>query len=269
MNRIQQTFEALKARGKKGFVAFLTAGYPSLETTEALIPALAEAGADVIELGIPFSDPLADGPTIQESSFQALEGGATVSGILEMVKRVRRQTDVPIACMTYYNPIFYYGEDRFIRRAAEVGVDGLTIPDLPPEEAGSLIASCRAAEMATVFFLAPTTTPARMRKIVHASTGFIYYVSVTGVTGARSHVARAQLRNLAAARALTDKPICVGFGISTPEQVQQVSACCDGVIVGSAIIQEIKRHQGNKDLVVKTAAFVKRLTRVLERGHGA
>ena len=259
MNRIDQKFQELRQKGKTAFIAYLTAGYPDLKTTEQLVPALAEAGADIIELGVPFSDPLADGPTIQSSSYQALEQGVTFAKLLVALKRIRKQTQVPIALMTYFNPVFHYGEARCVRDVQQAGGDGLIIPDLPPEEAGTLIQSARASQVATVFFLSPTTTAQRMPRIIRASTGFIYYVSIAGVTGARTSLPKSLRAKVRQARAMTDKPVCVGFGISRPEQVREVAGIADGVIVGSAIIKEIERFRKDKDLVNKVSGFVRRL----------
>ncbi|HSA31084.1 MAG TPA: tryptophan synthase subunit alpha [Candidatus Omnitrophota bacterium] len=263
MNRIERKFKILKERRKKAFIAFITAGYPSLKTTEDLAVAFEDAGVDILEIGIPFSDPLADGPTIQASSFESLKRGTTLAGIFDTVVRIRKRSQIPIALMTYYNPVFHFGDERFISRAAQVGVDGVIVPDLPPDEAKGLIASCRKNDVASIFFISPTTTEARMKKVAVSSTGFIYYVSVTGVTGERKQVSQRQIRPLAQARGLTDKPICVGFGISTPEQVRSLSQKSDGVIVGSAIVREVTRNLGKKDLVQRTASFVKRLAGVL------
>ncbi len=263
MSRIDQKFKDLNKRKKKAFIAFITGGYPSLKVTEELAVAFEEAGADILEIGIPFSDPLADGPTIQMSSFEALKKGTTVSKILDCVGHIRKRSQIPIALMTYYNPVFHFGDERFIKRASEAGVDGVIIPDLPPEEAKDLIHACRVHDVSSIFFLSPTTTKDRMKKVIASSTGFIYYVSVAGVTGARKQVSQQQIKPLAIARKMTDKPICVGFGISTPDQVRSVAQKCDGAIVGSAIIREITRHQGKKDLVKRTAGFVKGLAEVL------
>ncbi|MCK5178257.1 MAG: tryptophan synthase subunit alpha, partial [Candidatus Omnitrophica bacterium] len=184
MNRIEKTFKELKRKKKKAFIPFITAGDPNLKTTEELVLSFEGAGADIVELGVPFSDPLADGPTIQASSQRALKKGVNLTKILKTVAQIRRKSQIPIALMTYYNPVFYYGEDKFIRDAKASGVDGIIIPDLPPEEAKTLIKAARKRDISTVFFLAPTTTSRRMKQIVQASTGFIYYVSMTGVTGA-------------------------------------------------------------------------------------
>lgn len=263
MNRINKKFSELKRKKKKAFIAYITAGYPSLKVTEALIPALEKAGADLIELGVPFSDPMADGLTIQESSQAALEKGVNLTQIFDLVKRIRRHSQVPIAFMTYYNPVFHYGEARFAAKAREAGVDGVIIPDLPPEEGASLIKHAKKANLATVFFLSPTTAPARVKKIAQASTGFIYYVSLTGITGTQAALPTDVIKNIKAAKRRTNKPICAGFGITTPGQVKSIAKVADGVIVGSAIVKVIKANIGRSSLVQKTADFVHSLTKVL------
>jgi tryptophan synthase alpha chain len=263
MNRIDTKFAELRRVGKKAFIVYLTAGYPSLAVTEELVCSLEAAGVDIVELGVPFSDPMADGPTIQASSQQALAQGVTLTKILASVQKIRRHTQVPMVLMTYYNPVFHFGEERFVREACQTGVDGLIVPDLPPQEASVLIRSARKEDLATIFFLAPTTTPQRMPQIIEAASGFIYYVSVTGVTGARQHLPAEMLTNIKKAKRVTSKPICVGFGISTPQQVAQVASIADGVIVGSAVIKEIEKAQGQADLVKRVSCFVKELTSVL------
>ena len=263
MNRIDAKFKELKARKKKAFIAYITAGYPDMKATEALVSALAAAGADIIELGVPFSDPMADGPTIQQASFRSLQRGTTLTKILEAVRRLRKITDVPIALMTYYNPVHYRGTRSFVAEAKAAGVDGLIVPDLPLEESAELQRAGRSQDLAVVSFLAPTTPEARVKSIVRSATGFIYFVSVTGVTGARQQVPAAIARQVKRARALTATPVCVGFGVSTPEQVRSMAAFSDGVIVGSAIIKEIDRFTGAKDMPARVAAFVRTLSRPL------
>ena len=260
MNRIDQKFKDLRRKKAKAFIAFITAGDPNLKTTEELVLAFERAGVDIIELGVPFSDPLADGPTIQAASQRALKKHVNLENILAVVKRVRRRSQVPIALMTYYNPVFHYGEEKFAARAKACGVDGVIIPDLPPEEAGNLIAHARRNDLATVFFLSPTTTTKRMRRVVKASSGFIYYVSLTGVTGARRQLPDTLRRQVSLARRFTDKPVCVGFGVSTPGQIKTVAAVADGVIVGSAIVNAIARQKNSKTLVKHVSSFVRRLT---------
>jgi tryptophan synthase alpha chain len=206
------------------------------------VVALAQSGADVIELGFPFSDPIADGPVIQKAAMRAREAGTTLEGVLEIAKAARARVEVPIVLMGYLNPVLAYGVERFVARCAECGVDGLIIPDLPPEEAQELSASASAHDVATVFFLAPTSTPEREAAVVAASTGFVYFVSVTGVTGARAaapdigpHVLRV--------RSQSKTPVVVGFGISSGEQAQRVGAFADGVVVGSAIVDLMARGE--------------------------
>ncbi|MCA9404397.1 MAG: tryptophan synthase subunit alpha [Candidatus Omnitrophica bacterium] len=264
MNRIDRTFKRLRSAGKKAFVAFITAGDPDLATTAELVPALERAGVDIIELGVPFSDPLADGKTIQAASERALAQGVTTEKIFQLVKRLRQKTDIPLALMTYYNPIFHYGDAKYVAAAASAGVDGLIIPDLPPEEAGLLKAAADRADISTVFFMAPTTTARRMPLIAQHASGFIYFVSLTGVTGARTQIPAAVKKQIAAAKKVTDKPVCIGFGISRPEQVRDLAKTADGVIVGSAIINEIVRHTGKADLVPRVERFVKTLTAPLK-----
>ena len=257
MNRIDRTFTDLKRKRKKAFIAFITAGDPSLKVTEQLVYALEGAGVDIIELGVPFSDPLADGPTIQAASERALKHHVNLNQILHLVARLRRKTQIPLALMTYYNPVFHFGEKRFVKNARRAGVDGVIIPDLPLEEGRNLIQLSRKENLATVFFLSPTTTKARMRKIIQASSGFIYFVSLTGVTGARKSLPADLAKSLKLAKRMSKKPICVGFGISTPQQVKSLARLADGVIVGSAIINEIKRSRGSAK---KVQSFVRRLT---------
>lgn len=259
MNRIDQKFKDLKLQKKKSFIAFITAGDPDLKTTADLVIALEKAGVDIVELGIPFSDPLADGPTIQASFERALKNEVNVGKILQMVSQVRKLSQVPIALMTSFNPVFHYGEAKFVKEAKAAGIDGVIIPDLPPEEAKTLIALARKADLSTIFFLSPTTSSHRIPRIANASTGFIYYVSLTGVTGARSALPVDLIERIKKLKRATKKPICVGFGISTAEQVKDVSAVADGVIVGSAIVKEIQNRHGQPDMVDQVAQFVKKL----------
>lgn len=263
MSRINKKFHDLKRSKKKVFIAFITAGDPSLTMTEKLVPALANAGVDIIELGIPFSDPLADGPTIQAASQRALARGVTLKKILASVKRIRSKTEIPIALMTYYNPVFHYGLGKFVKDAKSAGVDGLIVPDLPPEEGKDFSRLAKGQGIATIFFLAPTTTRRRMKEIVKRSTGFVYYVSTTGVTGARRTLPPELLAGVRKAKRLTKKPICVGFGVSSADQVRAIAKVADGVIVGSAIVKEIDRHLGRKDLVKNVTRLVRKLSRPL------
>ena len=263
MNRIDKKFKDLKGcRDKKAFIAFLTCGYPNIATTEKLVMEFDKAGVDIIELGVPFSDPIADGPVIQESSEKALLNKVTIARVLALVKKLRRKTDIPLCAMTYYNPVFCFGEKRFLREAKKAGLDGLIIPDLPVEEAGSLMSLARSYGIDIILFLAPTTSKERAKQIVKKARGFIYYVSLTGVTGSRTALSADLGRNLKEIKKITDIPVCVGFGVSAPEHVRQVYKAADGAIVGSAIIKQIKANIGKRDLVKKVSAFVKRLVHV-------
>jgi len=263
MNRIDHKFKELKRKRKKAFIAFITAGDPSLKVTEELVLAFEKNGVDIIELGVPFSDPLADGPTIQAASQRALKNHVTLNKILNLVKKIRLKSQIPIALMTYYNPVFRYGDDKFVQRAVKMGVDGVIVPDLPPEEAGNLIGSARKNNLSAIFFLSPTTTPKRMRGIIKVSSGFIYYVSLTGVTGARRKLDHNVTKNVRLAKRLTGKPICVGFGVSTSQQVKAISKIADGVIIGSVIIKNIEKNKGKKNLVRNVSKFVHQLTKGL------
>lgn len=244
MSRIDEAFKRCKAEKRLAFIAYICAGDPSLEATPAAVETLEEAGVDIVELGVPFSDPVADGPTIQAATQRALARGATVRKILDTVGVIRRRSQIPVALMGYYNPIFHYGEERFVADAARAGVDGLIIPDLSPEEAATVIGAARAHGVNTVFFIAPTSTPDRVRVANECSTGFIYCTSVTGITGARRALPTELKRQLRVVRPMTDKPLAVGFGISKPEHVCALRRYADGVIVGSAICNVIGARDG-------------------------
>ncbi len=259
MNRIEQKFQFLKAQKHKAFIAFITAGDPDLKTTEDLVLSFEKAGVDIIELGVPFSDPLADGPTIQASYFRALKKGTTVKRILETVWTIRAKTSVPIALMTSYNPILRFGEVKFIKACAEAGVDGLIVPDLPPEEAKVLRQEAIRHDIATIFFVAPTSQDRRILANTKASSGFVYYVSLTGITGTQKAVAQSVVKKINHIKRLTSKPVCAGFGISTPQQVRDIGLAADGVIVGSAIVKSIEAQKGQKDLVSKVSTYVRSL----------
>jgi len=259
MNRIEKKFKELKESKKKAFIAFITAGYPDLSTTKELIREFDKAGVDIVELGVPFSDPMADGPVIQESSFEALKKKTHLIDILKLVRRVRKTVDMPICLMTYYNPIFVFGEEKFVKQALACGVDGVIVPDLPPEEGKSLIALANKYNLDNICFIAPTTSRQRMQRIAKVSLGFIYYVSLTGTTGARKALPLDLVRNLKTIKRITAKPVCVGFGVSTASQVKQISRIADGVIIGSAIVKIIKENIGKPDLVRKVSRFVKDL----------
>ncbi len=239
MNRIDATFEKLRQTGRKAFMPYITAGHPSLAVTREIILALESAGADMLELGIPFSDPIADGPSIQRSSEWALQHGTTPDKILQLVADVRQQSQIPISLMSYYNPIFYRGVSSFCQDAARAGVDGLIVPDVPVEESGPLAEAAQVAGLDLILLVAPTTPPDRMQRIATASRGFVYCVSVTGVTGARDSVSEDLAPMLTTLRQTTDLPLVVGFGVSNPVQAGLIAQRADGVIVGSAIVDRI------------------------------
>ena len=234
MNRIDSVFEL---QGRTALIPYITVGYPSIEATLKVVPLLASSGCDIIELGIPFSDPLADGATIQKASFRALENGVTPQLCLDVARQLRQKVDIPLVFMTYYNPVFNYGLDEFCGACKKSGVDGLIIPDLPPEEGSGLEAIVRRKNIALIYLLAPTSTKERIKLVAERSRGFIYLVSVTGVTGARDRLPTDLQAFVAGVKKVATQPLCVGFGISTPEQVEQVARVADGVIVGSRIIQ--------------------------------
>jgi len=223
--------------GHKALIPYVTVGYPSLEATLKIVPLLANNGCDIIELGIPFSDPLADGATIQKASFHALENGITIKGCLEVARQLSRTVKVPLAFMTYFNPVFSYGLEKFINACADGGVSGLIIPDLPPEEGEALAAIAQKPAIDIIYLLSPTSTAERIKLVAEKSRGFIYLVSVAGVTGTRAKLPQDLATFVKRVRKVTKQPLSVGFGISTPEQARQVARIADGVIIGSRLIQ--------------------------------
>jgi tryptophan synthase alpha chain len=257
--RIGRKFEELHARGERALVAYLTAGDPAPERTVGLVLALERAGADIIELGVPFSDPIADGPVIQRAAERALKAGTTVAGILEMARRIRRHSQIPLLLFTYLNPVLRYGFERLAAEAKEAGIDGCLLTDLSVEEAGSYVTQMREAGLDTVFLAAPTSTPARLELVAKYSTGFIYLVSRTGVTGEQDQVSASVGPMVAALRAKTASPIAVGFGISRREHVEALREEADGVVVGSAIVRLIETHGASPDLEDRLEAFVREL----------
>lgn len=242
-NRITTCFRALARRSEKGLVTFVTAGDPDLALTEALLPELCRAGADIIELGMPFSDPMADGPTIQRASERALAAGTTLPAILAMIARVRGQVTAPIVLMGYTNPIYAYGFEAFARDAAQAGVDALLLVDLPPEEAGELLPALAKHKLELIFLATPTTTPERLKTITRHAGGFLYYVTVTGVTGVRSAEAKSVSASLARIKQTVSIPVVAGFGITTPDQAKAVGNDADGVVVGSALVKLFETDQ--------------------------
>jgi tryptophan synthase alpha chain len=259
MGRLAERFRVLRGRGEKAFIPFVTAGDPDLDTTEALVLALAEAGADVIEIGVPFSDPIAEGPTIQRASERALASGTSLRRVLERVKALRPRVDLPLVLMGYTNNFLAMGADAFATAAAEAGVDGLIVVDLPPEEGEAFYGRIRRAGIDPILLAAPTTGAARLEKLAKETCGFLYFVSLTGVTGARSELSATLEAELRTVRAVSDVPVCVGFGVSTPEQAGQVSEFADGVVVGSALIDRIERAPDREAAVDAAAAFVAEL----------
>ncbi len=266
MSRIDDVFKRLKKEKGVALMPFLTAGDPTLEMTGKFIIEMEKNGADIIELGIPFSDPLADGPTLQRSSQRALEGGITLSRILSFLKKLKNETLAPIVLMGYYNPIFRYGVERFASAAKDAGAAGVIVPDLPPEEAGDLIRAAREADLDTIFLLAPTSTRERIERVAKVSRGFLYYVSLTGVTGARDSISSDIGASVAEIREVTSMPVCVGFGISKPEHVRKVSKFADGVIVGSALMGLIEKGMQDPGCVAQVGAFVRELREAARKG---
>jgi len=241
-NRIDDVFALLRERGEKALIPYVMAGDPDVATTEEWLLAAASAGADLLEIGIPFSDPLADGPVLQRAAERALARKITLGDVLALVRRVRAKTATPLILMTYYNLIFQYGDERLARDAAAAGVDGLIVPDLPPEEADSLASAARAAGVHLIFLVAPTTPPARIAAIAARASGFLYYVSLTGITGSKLPPLEEVERRVRAIKRLTRLPIAVGFGVSTPDEAARIARVADGVIVASALIKRLQEE---------------------------
>ena len=253
----------LKEQGKKALVTFITAGDPNLETSEKIVHTLIESGVDMIELGFPFSDPMADGPTIQLASERALKSGATLPGILDMVARIRQHSNTPIILMGYFNPIFCYGLEAFARDAAAAGVDGLLLVDLPPEEAGELHPFLKDAKIDLITLLAPTTGTERCAQLAMAGEGFLYYVSMTGVTGSKQVDAKAIATAVGKLKDQSPVPVAVGFGISTPADAGAVAGIADAVVVGSAMVKLIAENSASPDLLDSVARFARELKKAI------
>jgi len=262
MSRLAARFSALKTRQSKALVTFITAGDPDLSATQEMIHLLEEAGADIIELGVPFSDPMADGPTIQLSSERALASGTTLHGILEVVKKVRTRSQIPIILMGYLNPVHAYGYDSFCRDAAAAGVDGVLLVDMPPEESQKLTLPARRHGLDVIFLLTPTSDAARISAVNKIGSGFVYYVTVTGVTGARTSVSGTLVQELTRVKQTVSLPIMAGFGISTPEQAAEIGMLADGVVVGSAIVKLFEQYRG-EELKQKLRYYVTALKQAL------
>jgi tryptophan synthase alpha chain len=248
MTRIQQVFERRKSEKKSVLVAYLTAGDPSAEATPGLVAALERGGADLIELGVPFSDPIADGPVIQRGSERALKAGLTVRKVLDIASKIRLQSQIPLLLFTYVNPVLRYGLENLARDAKAAGIDGCLLTDVSVEEAKVYVNAMRAAGLDTVFLAAPTSTPERLRLVAKYSSGFIYLVSRAGVTGERAELSDALQPLIDSTRAISNLPLAAGFGISTPEQARAVAKIADGVVVGSAIVRLIEQGAGEEGL---------------------
>jgi tryptophan synthase alpha chain len=259
MSRIAAKFAALKGDGEKGLIPFITAGDPDLETTEALLIELGSAGAAVIELGVPFSDPMADGPVIQRASERALKHGFGIPEILATVARARKRIETPIVLFSYFNPLLQFGPARLAEKARNAGVDGILVTDLTPEESADFAASVRENDLDLIFLVAPTSTDERLRLITKHASGFVYAVSRRGVTGVQRNVNSEAKLLVERVRGYSEMPVAVGFGITTKEHVTEVWTYADAAVVGSAIVAEIERQNGARDLVSHVSVFMKNL----------
>jgi tryptophan synthase alpha chain len=264
--RIARRFRELAESGELGLVAYITAGDPSLDATEKIVLAAAEAGADVIELGVPFSDPVADGPTIQRASDRALRSGTTLGGVLELVRRLRARTEVPLVLFSYFNPILQMGLEKFAEAAAAAGADGVLATDLTPEEAVDYRATMRAHGLDTIFLAAPTSTDARLARIAEFSSGFLYLISRTGVTGAREALPEELPALARRVRRFTKLPLAVGFGISLPAHVAVLGGIADAAVVGSALVEEIEKSATSDDAARAVAGRIRALKRAAREG---
>jgi tryptophan synthase alpha chain len=259
LSRVGETLARLRSEGRGGLIPFITAGDPNLETTRQLLIALGHAGSDLIELGVPFSDPIADGPVIQRASERALRHHMGLAQILQLVADVRSETDVPLVIFSYLNPLLQFGVGRFAAEAARAGVDGLLVTDLPLEETGEFSLALAANSLDLILLVAPTSTDERLRIIADKASGFIYAISRTGVTGATSELSKEAEKLVTRIRAVSDLPVAVGFGISNSQQVAEVWRYADAAVVGSAIVAEIEKHAGNPKLVQLIERFVRAL----------
>jgi len=273
VNRIDTKFAQLKQEGKKAFIAFITAGDPDYKTSKQLVLELEKQGVDIVELGVPFSDPLADGPIIQKASERALKAGASLKTVLKLVGELRRSSDLPLCLMTYYNPVLCYGLKRFCKDASTTGVDGLIVPDLSPEEAKreGLLALSQKHNVAIIFLLSPTSTMSRIKLVCETSKGFIYYVSLTGTTGVREKLPKQLGGDVRRIKKFSSLPLAVGFGVSNPSSARQVAKIADGVIVGSAIVRIVeqnlsrqRRDEPGSAAVKKVGRFVRKLVKAVK-----
>jgi tryptophan synthase alpha chain len=265
MGRIEERFKTLKKEGRKAFVVYLTAGDPDLKMTAEIISTLEAAGADIIEIGVPFSDPTADGPIIQAASQRALKGGATLEKILAMIAALRRTSAIPIVLFGYYNPILSYGPEKFATDAKASGVDALLVVDLPPEEAHELRKYTDPAGLAFITLIAPTTDPGRAGKILRRAAGFVYFISVTGVTGTAAPRSKDVKREVERIKTMTSLPIAVGFGISTPEQATAIAPLADGIVIGSALVRLIGEKGESSDILPAVSSFAAKIRQAIDR----
>jgi tryptophan synthase alpha chain len=263
MNRIENKFTSLRANNEKALIAYLTAGDPSLDITKKLIFALEEAGVNILEIGVPFSDPTADGPVIQAASQRSLKSGTTLNSVLKMITEVRKVSEIPIVLFGYFNPIFAYGVKKFALSARAAGVDGVLVVDLPHEEAKELRTYTDAAGIDFISLIAPTTGEDRLKKIAAKASGFLYYISITGITGTAApkiEKIKSEVKNI---RKITNLPIAVGFGISQPEQARDIARFADGVVIGSAIVRLIDENKNNKNLLKIVSDYISELKKAL------
>jgi len=267
MTRIGRTFEALKRDGRKGLIAYLTAGDPAPERTPALVEALVRGGADLIELGVPFSDPIADGPVIQAAGERALKAGTTLARVLEIAAEIRKNSEVPLLLFTYLNPVVRYGLERLAEDAARAGIDGGLLTDASVEEAHEYIGAMHRHGLDTVFLAAPTSTERRLQLVAQYSSGFVYLISRTGVTGERESLSNQAAPLIRAVRAVTDLPLAVGFGISRPEHVAELGRQVEAVVVGSAIVRIIEQNADNPSLEIQLESFARELKHGFQEAH--
>ncbi len=266
---IDQVFERVRMSGHCAFIPYMTAGFPDPVTCVDVLLALGENGADIIEVGIPFSDPLADGPVIQQASRKALDNGMTVAGVFEIVEKARPLLGAPVVLMTYCNPLLRMGPAVFAARAREAGVSGVIVPDLPVEEADEWLDAADRYSLDTIFLVAPTTSSRRMQDIVSRTKGFLYYVSMTGVTGSSLALSESLFSNISQIRSFSDIPVAVGFGVSSPDDARALAGAADGVIVGSAIIREIDKASGSSEQIVAAARLSQAISEALKNAKGS
>jgi tryptophan synthase alpha chain len=263
MSKLTKRLKALTEQGRKGLIVYLPAGYPDTDTTAEAVKAMAEAGADIVEIGIPFSDPIADGPVIQKAATEALAGGITTAKVLQLIQKIRQISDIPLAVMTYINTIMQFDQQKFINSFGAAGINGIIVPDLPYEESALLKNDCDEAGIDLIQFIAPTTTADRVAKICQQASGFIYCISSTGVTGVRTVDYQPIAALVQAAKKVTDVPVAIGFGIGSPEAARAAATHADAVIVGSAIVNKLTTHG-----VAGVADFVRAIRRELDKESG-